>query len=103
MTDDKHYTDGIVRLNLNVMESEVIEEIIEFEIGAEKCYEDGDMVLEPMDKEAKRELVDKIREREREYSRSRDHEAAQWCQQASLKVMQADIEHSVDTDTGRSE
>lgn len=94
---------GIVRLNLNAMESEVVEDIIEFEIEAEKRYEDGDMVLEPMDKEVKRELVDKISEREREFSRSRDHEAAQWCQQASSKVMRADIEHSIEPEMEESQ
>lgn len=92
MTHHTEHSDdgGLIRLDLNAMESEVIEDVL-YEINAEKRYDDG-LVLEPITPESKQRLVNKISEREQEYSQSNDHQAAQWCQQATSKVRRAKIE-----------
>jgi len=90
-TSNSADSEGEIRLNLNAMESELVEEIIEFQIEADSRHEDGKWVIGPISEEEKQELVERIGEREREFSHNLDHQAAEWCQSARSKVRRAEI------------
>jgi len=87
----KQAGDTVLRLDLNAMESEVLEDYLDYGIENDHHYDDG-LVIEDVDEETKQELVDHCYERARRASQRGDYQSAQWCRNAGSKVDRAEIE-----------
>lgn len=81
----------ILRLDLNAMESEVLEDFLDYGIENDHYYDDG-LVIQDVDEETKQEIIDHCYERAREAGDRGDYKAAEWCKNAGSKVEQAEIE-----------
>jgi len=80
-----------LRIDLNAMESEVIEDYLDYGLENTTFHDDGDLVVANAGEETKQELVEHCYERAREADQRHDSRAAQWCRDAAGKVERAEV------------
>jgi len=80
-----------LRIDLNAMESEVIEDYLDYGLENPTFHDDGDLVVANADEEMKETLVEYCYERARKADQRGDSRAAQWCREAASSVKNAHV------------